>query len=121
MRQSSSTMMFAPTGIDDSKHYMLMSDELAEKIDLVEKSKRKVEAWSVDVMASDQVMNLPIQSIEEVSDEKFIVCVQVDNLMEFFTSLLLNSSNFAISILGSSFNSRVVKLESGRAYLRLLR
>lgn len=121
MRQSSSTTMFAPTGIDDSKHYVLMSDELAEKVDLVDKGKRKVEIWSVDVVVSGQAMKLPLQSIEDDSDGKFIVCIQVDNLMEFFTSLLLNSSSFAISILGSSFNSRIVKLESGRAYLRLLR
>lgn len=120
MKRSSSTVMSAPTDIDNGKHYVLMSSDLEGVIALEEKRAASLESWQATVAAFDQQMILSISSIEDDGDG-YILCLQIEGAMGFFTQLLVDSAKFITTIIGSSFNSKVVKLESGRAYLRLLR
>ena len=121
MRRSSSTVTSAPTGIDDGKHYVLMSSDLEGLIELEGRGTTRAEGWYATVIVLDQQMILTISSIEGDHSGEYVVCLQVEGSMEIFTRLLIDSAEFSTSILGSSFNSKVVKLESGRAYLKLLR
>lgn len=120
MRRNSSTTMSAPTGIDDSKHYVLMSSELEETLDLRTNQKIPPEIFWVNATINEQLVSFALHSIE--SDETgYVVCVSSEGFIDNFIRLLLESREFKLSIAGSAFNSKVFKLESGKAYLRLLR
>lgn len=121
MRQSSSTTTSARTGIDDSKQYVLMSSDLEELVELDPKPSRSNVGWRAIVMMGVRSMSLSICSVEVDQDDHYVVCLQGEGIMDDFTRLMLENVKFQTTIVDISFNSKVVKLESGKAYLRLSR
>ena len=121
MRRSSSTTMSALTGIDDDKHYVLMSSELEGTIELGDKKNGSIERWQVEINTFERKVVFPIISFEDDHSGGYLICVQAAGFMEFFTHLMLHRYDVNATLIGSSFNCKVMKLESDKAYLNLLR
>lgn len=121
MRRSLSTTTSAPMAIDDGKQYVLMSDELISSLSLDDGNTKKEETWAALVELADGVNELPVYSMGNDNEDGLIVCLGIKDAFREFTNFLLSSSGPGLNVVGVPFKSKVLRLESGRAYLRLLR
>ena len=121
MKQSSSTMMSAHTDIDKGQQYVFMSSGLDSSIDLENRAHVPSLRWDVTIKLHDSNLFLPIISLEDEGSDSYIVCLSVNEEIERLTISLLNREELTLTLLGKQFKSKVLKLESARAYLRILR
>jgi len=113
-------MTSVPTAIDSGKQYFMMSPELEGFINLGDDAGAARSAWSAMIVSQDWNRELPIIFIES-HEVGYTLCVKVECEIGGFTTLLLRQAHFTTSIMGESFKSKVLKLESDRCYLELLR
>ena len=118
MRPSSSTMTPAHTAIDSGKQYIMMSPELADAIEF--EDEKKARTWSARIQIDGSDKDFYIISIE-ASDSGYVLCVSVGDEIQSFAGSLLKSLQLTSIVSGESFKSKVLKLESDKAYLKLLR
>lgn len=121
MRLSSSTTMSAPTGIDSSRHYIMMSSELEGALALDDVTTTPSSRWEASVDDGAGEAGYHVQSLETAQDGTHIICLQINDEIRKYTTYLLTGEQLQLKIEGISFNSKVVKLESDRAYLHLSR
>jgi len=113
-------MTSVPTDIDNGKQYFMMSTELEGFVNLGDTSEKTKSSWSVEISTPDWRQEFSIIFIE-THEAGYTLCVRVGGEIERLTSILLQSSFLTTSIARESFKSKVLKLESDRAYLELLR
>lgn len=121
MKQRQFTKTSAPTGIDDSKQYVLMSPELESFIDLEEPKKSVAPGWRVDLNSETAQLSYDFISLEDACDGGYMLLIRTTTFDVNLASYLLDSKEIEVFILGRTFKAKVSKLESDRAYLKLSR
>lgn len=121
MKQSLSTMTSAPTDIDEGRQYVFMSSDLESSIDFENRPLSAPSSWNALVRFSKSELILPIFSIEDEGLNSYTICFSVNEEIGKMTKVMLDREELVVTLFGEQFKSKVLKLESGRAYLRLLR
>ena len=117
MKQSLSTTMSAPTDIDEGRQYVFMSSDLESSIDFEDRTS----SWCVSIKLSETEFSFPIVSIEDEGSSSYVICLSVNEEIGRLTRVMLNHEKLVVTLLGEQFKSKVLKLESGKAYLKILR
>jgi len=96
----------------------MMSEGLESEIQLEdERENRK----GVTVKIDGRAVNLQFISVELTDDHLITLCVDCFGKIDSMINALLEKSNLPVTLSGKEFKSQVLKVESGRCYLRLLR
>ena len=120
MKRNSSTTMSVPTDIGDGRQYVLMSDELTDSLNFETERARDDGAWICSAKVHETIMNLTVHSIMRENDD-LVICLEIGSLFEVFVEFLLGNLGPQLVVAGTPFKSKVLGLESGRAYLKILR
>jgi len=118
MKPNTYTTKPAHTGTDKFGSYVIMSDDLEQKIQFDERQEVKK---SVTVRINELSLNLSFFSLELVNDQNVILCVDCSQRVDPLIDALLGRSLVSVDLSGKEFKSHVLKVESGRCYLRLSR
>ena len=121
MRQKQSTKTSAPTGIDDSRQYVLMSPELESFIDFEEPKRSVAPGWRVNIDSGDGQLSYDVISLENTCDGGYMLLIRGTVTDTNLVSCLLDLKEIKVFILDRTFKAKVSKLESDRAYLILSR
>ena len=117
MKQNLSTTTSVPTDINDGRQYVFMSSDLESSINF----ENPTSSWSVSVKLSETEFSFPIVSIEDEGSSSYVICLSVNEEIGKLTRAMLNHEKLVVTLLGEQFKSKVLKLESGKAYLKILR
>lgn len=118
MKPKTYTTKSAHTGIDEFGSYVIMSEDLEQKIQLDERQETKK---SVLVRINDHSLNLSFFSLELMNNESVVLCVDCGQRIDPLIDALLGGVIVSVNLSGKEFKSHVLKVESGRCYLRLSR
>lgn len=118
MKPKTYTTKSAHTGIDEFGSYVIMSEDLEQKIQFDERQETKK---GVLVRINELSLNLSFFSLELANDQNVILCVDCNQRIEPLIDALLGGVLVSVNLSGKEFKSHVLKVESGRCYLRLSR
>jgi hypothetical protein len=118
MKPKTYTTKSVHTGIDESRSYVLMSEGLEQQVQLDE---RREPPKAALVKIEGLSLRLSFFSLEVSNDRSVILCVDCHENLDPIIDALLTGSLVSVTLAGKEFNSHVLKVESGRCYLRLSR
>lgn len=119
MKPSSFSKTSAHTVIDESKSYVMMSDDLEHRLDI--DVDREPEGKGITLVLDGRFVTLQFVSIERSDDHGITLCLECSRYVDEMVTILLRDLTIPTTVLQHEFNSQVLKVESGRCYLRLSR